>query len=65
MFVSCQQRPPFYRAVALLLALMPLPQAAAAASRIVLDGPQELVALMTPHLPEEAPTPQRLQAMLA
>ena len=44
---------------------MLLPPTAAAASHIVLDGPKDLVALMTPHLPEEAPTPQRLQAMLA
>ena len=65
MFVSRQQRPSFHRAIALLLALMLLPPTAAAASHIVLDGPKDLVALMTPHLPEEAPTPQRLQAMLA
>ena len=47
-------------AVLTLLLTLLLSPAVAAASRIVLDGPKDLVALMTPHLPEEAPTPQRL-----
>ncbi|MDR1934466.1 MAG: autotransporter assembly complex protein TamA [Candidatus Accumulibacter sp.] len=53
----------------LLLAMLPmLPMlawpAAFAAPGIVLEGPDELVARMTPHLPEEPPAPRRLQAML-
>jgi translocation and assembly module TamA len=38
--------------------------ASAAPAAIVLEGPDDLVALMTPYLPEEAPAPRRLRAML-
>ncbi|MDR2614141.1 MAG: BamA/TamA family outer membrane protein, partial [Candidatus Accumulibacter sp.] len=34
------------------------------AAGVVLEGPDELVGRMTPYLPEEAPAPKRLQAML-
>ncbi|MDR2789216.1 MAG: hypothetical protein LBD06_12910 [Candidatus Accumulibacter sp.] len=40
------------------------PLAFAAPPAIVLEGPDELSKLMTPYLPEEAPAPRRLQAML-
>jgi translocation and assembly module TamA len=51
-----------YIPVLLVLVVSAVP---AAPPAIVLEGPDELVALMTPYLPEESPTPQRLQAMLA
>ena len=55
----------FRRAFALLTMLASIANPSVAAeARIVLDGPKDLVALMSPHLPEEPPTPQRLQAML-
>jgi translocation and assembly module TamA len=38
--------------------------ASAAPAAVVLEGPDELVALMTPYLPEETPAPRRLRAML-
>jgi translocation and assembly module TamA len=38
--------------------------ASAAPAAIVLEGPDELVALMAPYLPEETPAPRRLRAML-
>ena len=44
--------------------LMLLSSAAYAAPAVVLEGPDELVALMKPHLPDDPPAPQRLQAML-
>ncbi|MDR2112795.1 MAG: autotransporter assembly complex protein TamA [Candidatus Accumulibacter sp.] len=55
---QCQFLPCF---LALLMLAWP---AAFAAPAIVLEGPDELVAWMTPRLPEEAPAPRRLQAML-
>jgi translocation and assembly module TamA len=48
----------FFR-ISLLLAS---PSAFAAA--VILEGPDDLARWMTPYLPEEAPTPKRLQAML-
>ncbi|MDR0441627.1 MAG: autotransporter assembly complex protein TamA [Candidatus Accumulibacter sp.] len=41
-----------------------IPAAFAAPAAIVLEGPDELVALMKPYLPEEATAPRRLRAML-
>lgn len=46
------------------LLMLVAPIASAAPPAIVLEGPDELVALMKPHLPDDPPAPQRLQAML-
>lgn len=48
----------------LVALLMLVSSAAYAAPAVVLEGPDELVALMKPHLPDDPPAPQRLRAML-